>query len=192
MSLREEKEALRRICAAQREAMTPALKRRLDGKIESLAVSLWQYKHCGLVLSYASKQSEVGTGKLLKNALQSGKQVAVPYCVPGEDRMEFYHILSLEELVPGRFGVLEPDPAPSRLIRDFSDSICFVPGLCFDKLGRRIGYGMGFYDRFLACYEGYSIGLCYSAAVLRRVPSGRFDRRVDALITELGVRYIIE
>ena len=73
-------------------------------------------------------------------------------------------------------------------VTDYSKSICIIPGVVFDNAGYRVGYGKGYYDRFLAAYDGTKFGLAYSECILNEVPRGRFDRHVDILISEKGVK----
>ena len=90
-------------------------------------------------------------------------------------------------LAKSRFGILEPDPqtcSPADLSRI---ALVIVPGVVFDRRGGRIGFGAGYYDRFLSRFSGSKIGLIYSKFVSVRVPRGRFDTAVDALVTEKGV-----
>ena len=75
--------------------------------------------------------------------------------------MEFYEIHSLFELQPGTFGVLEPVPENSRLVQEETEGLCIVPGLSFDAEGYRLGYGKGYYDRFLSRFSGTTAGVCY-------------------------------
>ena len=70
----------------------------------------------------------------------------------------------------------------------YSKSICIIPGIVFDKEGFRVGYGKGYYDRFLAEYDGTKFGLAYNECILDTVPRGRFDRHVDILISEKGAK----
>ena len=135
-----------------------------------------------------STKIEVDTFRIIERALADGKAVAVPRCVPGTRQMEFYRINSVEELAPGTFGVLEPIPGVHELLHDFSDSLCIVPALSYDWHGYRLGYGKGYYDRFLSKYEGVMIGICYSDCVQRKLPHGRFDRPVELLVTERYLR----
>ena len=102
--------------------------------------------------------------------------------------MEFYYIRGLEELEPGTFGVLEPVPGRSVRMTDFSSGLCLVPALCYDWRGYRLGYGKGYYDRFLAGFGGHMIGVCYSDCIRRKLPHGRFDRPVELLVTDRYLR----
>lgn len=183
IGLREHYKALRR-------DMPPELRDRADTVIARRIAGLWQYKRSRLLLTYVSTAIEVDTHRIIRQALQDGKEVAVPRCVPGTRDMEFYRIQSLEELEPGTFGVMEPVPDPQRLMQDFSAGICLVPALCYDWAGYRLGYGKGYYDRFLDKFGGHMVGICYSDCVRRRLPHGRFDRAVELLVTERYLRRI--
>ena len=90
----------------------------------------------------------------------------------------------------GLYGVLEPDPSRSRPALSGGNALCIVPGLGFDSKGYRLGYGKGYYDRFLSGFHGITVGLCYSACTKWMLPHGYYDRPVDILITEKYARRI--
>ena len=159
-----------------------------DETIARRVAALWQYKRCRMLLTYVSTAIEVDTRRIIERALADGKQVAVPRCVPGTRDMEFYLIRGLDELEPGTFGVLEPRPDPARLVKDFSSGLCLIPALCYDWHGYRLGYGKGYYVRFLANFGGHMVGICYSECVRRKLPHGRFDRPAELLVTERYLR----
>lgn len=171
-----------------RRAMSPAVKAEWDGEIARRLTGLWQYKQNSRLFTYVSTPIEVDTRRIITQALREGKRVAVPRCVPGTRDMEFYWIDSVEELEPGTFGVLEPRPDRIRLVRDLSGGLCLVPALCYDWRGYRLGYGKGYYDRFLAGFGGHMVGICYADCVRRKLPHGRFDSRVELLVTEQYLR----
>lgn len=164
--------------------LSPEVKEELDQKILNRVMNLWQYREAGLILTYVSTPIEVNTRRLIEKSLLAGKRVAVPRCVPGTREMEFYLIRSIEELSPGTFGVLEPSPEHSVLLEDFSKGLCIVPALSFDYQGYRLGYGKGYYDRFLARFGGSSVGLCYDNCMARNLPAGRYDRPVQLIVTQ--------
>lgn len=146
--------------------------------------SLRSYKYCKTLLCYVSTPIEVDTRRIIEQALEHGKQVAVPYCVPNTRNMRFYLINSLNDLRPGAFSVDEPEPDTAKQLTDFSNSVCIVPGLCFDKYGYRLGYGKGYYDRFLQNYCGSTIGICYSNCISKRLITGRFDQSCFVVVTD--------
>ena len=159
-----------------------------DNAIYGRILSLRQYRISPLILTYVSTSIEVDTIHLIEHSLLLGKKVAVPRCVPNTRNMEFYLIKSINDLEPGTFGVLEPIIENCTKIEQFDGSLCIVPGLGFDSNGYRIGYGKGYYDRFLNNYDGLTIGICYYNCVKWTLPHGRFDKRVDLLITERYLR----
>ena len=98
------------------------------------------------------------------------------------------YIRSLDDLEKGTFGVLEPKHKQCKLVTDLSHGFCIVPGLCFDAKGYRLGYGKGYYDRFLSEFKGVTVGICYTSCVQYGLPHGYFDRPVDILVTENYIR----
>ncbi len=186
--IRPLKTALRSKYRAVRRQMLPDIRKEADRCIAERIRLLQQYQACITLLAYVSTDIEVDTLGIINNALKDGKRVAVPRCVDGTRRMEFYYITCIDELQTGSFGVLEPSADPQRLITEFSSSICLVPALSYDHSGYRLGYGKGYYDRFLANYDGYVVGICYSNCVQASLPHGRYDRRVSLLVTEQSVQ----
>lgn len=159
-------------------------KAHMDYVIFNRLLSDGDFQSAELVLIYVSTPIEVDTYGIINYCLKSGRRVAVPRCVPGTRLMDFIEIMSVAELEPGSFGVMEPARNPQRIVDDFTGSVCVVPGLAFDRLGYRLGYGKGYYDRFLSGYTGKTIGICYSGCVHRQLPHGRMDRTVDLLLSD--------
>ena len=189
--IRPIKQGLRDRYKAQRRAMDPTEKKRKDDAVLRYVRKLWQYNKNQTLLCYVSTAIEVDTRGIIRQALADGKRVAVPRCVPGSCQMEFYYIDSLDELVPGAFGVDEPMPDPSRLLTDLSQGLCLVPALCYDLDGFRLGYGKGYYDRYLAGFGGALVGICYSDCIEKHLPHGRYDRPVETLVTDQYIRRIV-
>ncbi len=186
--IRPLKTALRAKYRGLREAMPEDVKTRRDRQMLRQIRRLWQYRKNAVLLTYVATPIEVDTRNLIRQALADGKKVAVPRCVPGTRSMEFFFIDSLDELQPGAFGVLEPDPSIHEKLADLSSGLCLVPAFSYDWQGYRLGYGKGYYDRFLSRFGGDIIGICYSDCVQRSLPHGRFDRPVDLLVTEKYLR----
>ena len=177
-----QKACLRKKSIAARKALPPAEKQRLDHAVLERFTALEQYRDAKTLLCYVSSEIEVDTREILRQALCAGKTVAVPRCIPGTREMEFHIIRSLAELSPGAFGILEPSPE-ALLCTDFAHALCIVPALCFDRQGFRIGYGKGYYDRFLSRFSGETVGLIYENDLYPTVPRGMFDRCVELLLT---------
>ena len=183
------KQQLRERYKNQREDIDPSDKAEWDGAIFHRLTQWVDYQEAELVLAYVSMDREVDTRDIIRHALGRGKMVGVPRCPSGCCEMEFYRICSMDGLAKSAFGVLEPDPLCCEPIvfdekTDFSQAVCLVPGLCFDEKGYRLGYGKGYYDRFLAGFHGTSIGLCYAMGIRSHLVHGMHDQRVDKIVTE--------
>ncbi len=128
--------------------------------------------------------NEVDTLGLIERALADGKRVAVPRCIEGSHEMEFYYITGMDDLAPQTFGVLEPVPGRCELVTRYDGSICIVPALAYDRSGFRLGYGAGYYDRFLSRYPHPKIGITYAHNLCKGLWHGRYDVAVDLVVTE--------
>lgn len=186
--IRQVKNALRLKIKKMRKNMHPEYKQECDVAIANEFLRSTSYTRSNVILTYCSTPIEVDTRMIIQAALDDGKRVACPRCIDSTRYMDFYYINSLEDLKPGSFGVLEPEENKTTLYKGADRPICIVPGLAFDHWGYRLGYGKGYYDRFLADYRGWTVGLCYSACIEYKLPHGRFDRPVDRLITEKFIR----
>lgn len=164
--------------------MSPDGKQTLDRKIKNKLLNLWAVREAQTVLCYVSTDIEVDTREFINALLQMGKRVAVPRCEGEKSEMNFYYIQSLSELSPGSFGVDEPDPQRSIMVGKTEGSVCIVPAFMFDKKGYRLGYGKGYYDRYLSRYNGSAIGVCYSANLQEELFHGKYDRAVDLVVTD--------
>jgi len=187
-NIKQEKIIIREQYKAARANISLSSRRSFDADILTRVKTLPRFIPAGLILCYVSVDTETGTIELINHALAAGKKVAVPRCVPGAPELHFYLINSLDELRTGSFGVPEPNPDTAVRVTDFAGSICFVPGLCFDRRGYRLGYGKGYYDRFLADYEGLKIGLCYEQCLCESLPNGYYDRKVNMLVTQSRIK----
>ena len=104
--------------------------------------------------------------------------------------MYFYYITSLEQLSPGSMGILEPDSDLCVLLdkNDVKSNDIFVcPGVAFDKEGSRLGYGGGFYDRYLRMFNNKKIAFAYEIQILDSIPMGEYDEKVDVIFTESNI-----
>ena len=165
-------------------------RRQIDNKeisdkiISEKLFSLEEYKRAQTLLIYVSLEDEIKTDSIIDIALKDNKKVAVPFCYDNEGNMGFYLINSIFELEAGRFNVREPDINQCERLENFSNSIIIVPGMMFDKAGFRLGYGKGYYDRFLTSFNQISIGLCYDELFVSTLPRDDFDKNVDIIITQ--------
>ena len=183
-----EKQRLREEHLAAREVLSEQERAVLDNRITQKLLATSEYAEATTVLTYVSVSSEVSTRMFIECALRDGKTVAVPRCLPGHC-LEFVAIASLEQLVAAPFNLLEPAKELPAVTEDQkNNSICIVPALLVDTKGYRLGYGAGFYDRFLSTYPGKKICLAYQQSLSRTtLPHTAFDVAVDVVITESEV-----
>ncbi|MCI9642765.1 MAG: 5-formyltetrahydrofolate cyclo-ligase [Eubacterium sp.] len=136
------------------------------------------------ILCYYPLDDEINTLPVIDAALKCGKKTALPYCMDDNGNMEFYYITSRNDLKTGSFGIMEPDLSVCEKVCDFSSSLCIVPAFSFDRNGFRLGYGKGYYDRFLKKFTFNSIGLCYNNFLSDSLPVDHFDVAVKYIATE--------
>ena len=176
------KSELRKEARAKRKSILN--RETLDAKIANSLFNLDEYIEAKTVLIYVSLMDEIKTDEIINHTLQTGKKVAVPFCKDSCGNMDFYLIDSLEQLEAGSFNVREPKIDECEIFSDFSDSILIVPGMMFDEEGYRLGYGKGYYDRFISKYGNLSVGLCYDEMLVKSIPRDEFDKSVDIIITQ--------
>ena len=184
-----DKAALRREVLARRSAQTDRASRRMA--IEARLRSLAEFGRAETIASYVGVGEEVATVALIEDALARNITVAVPWR-DGDD-LYLARILSLGELVPVSFGLLEPPPglasSPARLLAPEDAGLLIIPGVAFDREGGRLGHGKGFYDRMLqrAGPGPLRIALAFECQVVERVPMVTGDEPMDFVVTEDGV-----
>ncbi len=141
-----------------------------------------EFSDAETVFCYISAHGEVDTYELIEELLKT-KTVTVPYCVDREGNMIASKITSLEDLKDGKFGIPEP-VSPKEFPKQKIDFV-IVPGVAFDKDGYRLGYGKGYYDRFLKGISPYKLGVCQKDFFVEKLPHGEYDIKMDnVLITD--------
>lgn len=178
MSVSEQKKTLRRQLIQRRREMPADVKAQADRAILEKLIPLAEQSSG--IFTYVSTPIEADTRKLLEWCFDSGKPVAVP--VSGDSELTFYPLDSFDGLAEGRFGIQEPLDRSRPAVPD-KDSLCIVPALMCDRDGYRLGYGRGYYDRFLSGFPGRSVIICYSGFV-GEVPTESHDRRADLVVTD--------
>lgn len=153
----EDKAFLRRRAKEYRKSLLPEEKARRDKFVTDNLFALDEFKNAKTVLCYVSSSREVDTSCIIKQAVLSGKIVAVPRCVDAFGHMEFCRIDSVFDLEPGAFGIMEPNPS-CEIMTAFDNGICIVPALVFSEDGYRVGFGKGYYDRFYSRFQAQKSG----------------------------------
>lgn len=190
--IKKQKDDIREEYRARRQSMTADEKYARDSAICAAAENLVSFRFAEYVLLYAAASDEIDVSGIAQAALDKGKKVLFPRCDKKTHTMQYHIVSSLDELVPDESGALEPPETNEvyDVMNENAGAICFVPGLVYDRSGFRLGYGKGFYDRYLSSFSGCTIGVVYSDYILQEVPRGRFDVSVNILLTEKGVKVI--
>jgi len=165
---------------------------RRSAAIEKKLLQAPVFKRARTVMFYVSKGNEVHTHGLIRDALQAGKAVVVPFCVDTHHKIIPAQIRHFSDLKEGDFGILQPEREGLREADPDGIDVFIVPGIVFDREGHRIGWGRGFYDRFLegAARRKVKIGLAFEFQMVERVPREKHDICVDIVVTEKGIRRI--
>lgn len=182
-----DKGELRKEIKLKRENLDKNIKLRADEKIRKSLFESKIYKNSKVVFIYVNMDSEINTIDIIKELLTSDKTIAVPKVIPvslKERQMKALKINSLLQLnESGAFGILEPSVECEDISEDVD--LIIIPGLAFDINGNRLGYGGGFYDRFLRKYPNSKrVALCYDFQIFDEIPHEFFDEKVDLIISE--------
>ena len=167
----------------KRAFLSPELVSRLSGEIATQLYGTEEYRSADTVCFYISANNEVDTMPMIAQALHNGKKVAAPR-VRGKE-MDFILFSDVAELKKGAFGILEPQ---GDHIINTEDALLLMPGVAFDLHCNRIGYGGGFYDRYLAEHTtACKIALAYELQIVDTLETEQFDIKPDMIITEKRV-----
>jgi 5-formyltetrahydrofolate cyclo-ligase len=199
------KKDLRAAVLTRRDGLSADEVSRRSSVVEKKLLRVPEFKRARTIMFYVSKGNEVDTHGLIRDALRLGKNVVVPFCVDLHHKIVPAQIGSFSELTEGDFGILQPQKHAVREVDREKIDVFIVPGIVFDQDGHRIGWGRGFYDRFLegaARREvppiprlhaggfpryGVKIGLAFHFQVVERVPREKHDICVDIVVTDKGI-----
>lgn len=148
---------------------------------------LEEYRNADKLLIYADHNGEVATDRLIRMALLAGKEIYMPVCETGL-RLEFYRVFDIDELLPGAYGIREPLRIEYLRLSDEAvndNTLCIVPGTVFDKAGNRLGYGKGYYDRYLGrTHIKHRIGAAYDFQITDKLSLKAHDIPMTAIISD--------
>ena len=174
-----DKKALRATIRQQKRAMTENEIVDKSQKLGELLMASDLYKNAKTFYGYLPYNQEVRTTPMLQQAMLDGKRVAVPKCYG--DEMRFIYMDDLSKVEKGYAGI--PEPIEDGPFADDPTALVLMPGLAFDAEGHRIGYGGGFYDKFLAMEPDHpTIALCYDFQMLEYLETEEFDIPVDCVL----------
>ncbi|MBM7577588.1 5-formyltetrahydrofolate cyclo-ligase [Jeotgalibacillus terrae] len=161
-------------------------KKKIDytDSIHKKLTSSAEWQQSEVIALTISRGDEIDTHHLINQALSDGKKVCVPRCEPEGKKLIFHYIQSLNDAVPSFYGLLEPEPH-LQVAQKSEIDLVIVPGLAFSSEGYRIGFGGGYYDRFLADYRGDTISMAYSFQLTAEEFEEEYDIPVKKIMTEL-------
>lgn len=174
MNIAQRKAELRRKAAALPKADVPHLLERF--------LQLPQVREADTVMVFCGVGREPDTDDLIRTLLEQGKRVALPVCLP-QRKMEARSITDFSQLEPSRYGIPEPD-GMCPIVPAEEIGAVLVPNLLCDREGYRLGYGGGYYDRWLAGYHGFTVAVCPADRLVDELPRDRYDVPVQLLICD--------
>lgn len=174
-----DKIALRKWIRAQKREMTPDMVEQASSDLARQFLATDAYQNANTIYGYLPYNQEVRTVPILEQALKDGKKVAVPK-VYG-DTMRFIYLDDLSQVAPSDMGI--PEPVADEPVAADQTALVLMPGLAFDKKGNRMGYGGGFYDKFLAEEPDHpTVALCYGFQMVDAIPTDDYDIPVNLVL----------
>jgi len=181
------KARVRRALAEARKSLTAEERQERSRRVGALCRGLPGFSSADVVCSYVNFREEVATVEFIAELLREGRRVAVPIQLPDPKQpLVFSEIRSLSEMESNHFGILQPPLSAARLVPAAAIPLFLVPGLAFDPAGRRLGYGLGCYDRAFAdaAPGALKVGLAFELQMLESVPADPHDVPMDFVVTE--------
>lgn len=189
--MNKSKNELRQKCRALRDSFGEEfIKNASKSACENLE-KCQEFIDADTVLLYYPIKSEISPLPLFDVCSKVGKRVAFPVCQNENSTLIFKKVISVNDFKCTPVGLFEPID-DCEVISCGENAVCIVPALAFSKEGHRLGYGKGFYDRFLSDFKGKSVGFSYSALVFDCVSHEKHDVPVDIIITESEVLKIVK
>lgn len=156
----------------------------VEGQVAAQLAKIPHFSRARTILLYASTRSEVPTDGLIKRMLSEGKTVALPRVLDKRKRtMGLGRLTDLRQLHPAEYGVREPPAGKAGVVKPLDVEVAIMPGIAFDPAGYRLGYGGGFYDRFLPRLGCPFVGLAYDEQVAPLLPHEAHDIPMDFIVT---------
>ncbi len=189
MNIKEQKKQLRQVILKQRADLSRPERDEQSARVVSILSGLEQVAACKTILAFYPFRDEVDIRPFLAAARERGQEVWLPLTDPAERKIIPYHFSSEAVLRQGFYGITEPDPALARAADVSRLEAVIVPGVAFDRAGGRLGYGGGYYDRFLSRLpqRPLLIGAAFSCQLVEDLPTEPHDHRLDLLVTERGI-----
>jgi 5-formyltetrahydrofolate cyclo-ligase len=178
------KESLRARCRQIRDALLPEQVAAASSQVCDHLAAWPAFRQAGVVMTYMAFRGEIDLGRLMDEF--PDKRWVLPRVVGGVTPHMILHLYDPARLVRHKFGMLEPDPSLP-VVRPDELDLVLTPGLAYDRRGYRLGFGGGFYDRFLPHVAANKIGIVFASLIVEHIPNDHFDQRVDVLASESGI-----
>jgi len=188
----ENKKQLRQRILQKRNTISSEMRKEKSQAITQRLLSLPQFHSAQWIMSYVTFRSEVDTIPFMEASLVWGKRIAVPVVEKATRRLLISEVLDISrELFPGAYGIMEPVENFRRIISPQLLNLIIVPGVAFDLQGNRLGYGGGYYDRFLKTLSpGVPlIAVAFDLQVVEKIPAEYYDLKVHIIVTESRLIY---
>jgi len=179
LSVNTQKAALRKHLLEKRDATSAELREISSEKIHQNLKKISAYTNSQNIACYFPIGSEINTCDIMLDILKQGKNLLLPRII--DDDIQFYIISNLEKLEKGSFEIMEPKDSCEKAKK--IDCV-LIPTVGVSKLGVRLGYGYGYYDRFLSSTDAVKISLTYSKQIVKSIPSDSYDIKIDWIVTE--------
>lgn len=147
--------------------------------------SFW--KEANTIGITVSKIPEVDTYQIIRKCWEAGKTVVIPKCIPIDRRLEFRTLTAFNQLESVYYGLLEPVPSMTEEVQPNEIDLLIVPGLAYTRRRYRLGFGGGYYDRFLQNYKGHTLSLAFQMQIVEEIPIEEHDLPVEKIITDQGI-----
>jgi len=173
-----EKKELRKLIIKERDAMPETLKASKSSEVCRKILASERYRISDVVYGFIPYRGEIDILPILEDAARAGKKVAVPR-IKGDD-MYFYYIESMDDLEEGFKGIMEP--CGYTTLAEAENPLIIAPGVGFTRQGARMGYGKGFYDKYLSNHAAYTMGVCFAEQLREDIPTDERDIMLDEVI----------
>ena len=187
MTARDAKIEMRKAILAQRAALSLSARQTANSAISKQIVALGGFRDAQTVLAYMSIAAEFSTSEIVRTAIADDKVLVLPKINKSDNRLDLFRVSNIDvDLIPGPWGILEPNAQRCEKVSPEEVDFVLVPGVAFDADCRRLGYGAGYYDRLLEDLGPFAtfVAAAFALQIVERVPVEAHDISLDVVVTE--------
>ncbi len=181
-----DKKILRKRLLEKRKSLDKTEKAKWDKIISEKIINSDYWQKAEQVLVFSSTDDEFDTKHIIECCKAQSKEIFYPLCTDRNGNMEFFKVDSADDLVLGMYNIFEPKSTCEKYIQK-EDDLVIVPCLSADRKKNRIGYGKGYYDRFLKDFNGVSVSPCYDILLEDEIPTDKYDMKINIIVTDKEV-----